>query len=171
MKDDNWSWHRGYRLHMKLCHNRKTMFLCPHAVCKGPSWILTLYGTRRPTELKQVSVSWRTKLPALWLMKQLWTHLWASIDLVMWLASHWINLPANMQDICLLLRLDLRLEADMNPLADTHTRMGSLSMHCTEMKFEESDRGTVKVLCSCECGSYELRNIWGKWSENYVFLS
>lgn len=53
----------------------------------------------------------------------------------------WINLPANMQDLCLLLRSDLQLEADMNPLADTHTREGGLSMKC-----EESDRSPVKDL-------------------------
>lgn len=46
-----------------------------------------------------------------------------------------------MQDLCLLLRSDLQLEADMNPLADTHTREGGLSMKC-----EESDRSPVKDL-------------------------
>lgn len=140
---------------------RKQSFF-DHMLCEGPS----LRSSHESAELKQVSVLWRTELPALWLMKQLRTHLWASIDSVMWLASRWTNLPANMQHICLLLRSDLQLEADRNPLADTHTRVGSLSMHRIEMKCEECDSRVVKVLCLHECGSYELyaRNIWGKWS-------
>ena len=40
------------------------------------------------------------------------------------LPSRWINRPANMQDLCLLLRSGLQSEADMNPLADTHTPRG-----------------------------------------------
>lgn len=44
---------------------------------------------------------WTTELPAPWLMKR--TPLWVSIDSVPWLVSHWINLPDDMQDLCLLL--------------------------------------------------------------------
>lgn len=44
-----------------------------------------------------------------------------------------------MQDICPLLRSGLQLEADMNPLADSQTLGGSLSMHGIKMK-RTSDR-------------------------------
>ena len=46
-----------------------------------------------------------------------------------------------MQDLCLLLGWDLQFEADMNPVADTHTQeWSSPSMHCTVMKCEQSEQ-------------------------------
>lgn len=67
---------------------------------KGPHWdqpfnrkilmtLQTACGSANETE-----VLWRTELPALWLMKQLRTHLWASIDSVLWQDRRWINVPA-----------------------------------------------------------------------------
>lgn len=60
----------------------------------------------------------------------------------------------------------------MNPLADTHIREGSLSMRCTEMKCEESDRSAVKVLCSHECGIYGVsaRNAYRKSDHNTIYV-
>lgn len=57
-----------------------------------------------------------------------------------------------MQDVCLLLRSDPQLEADVNPLADTHTRERSLLIRCIEMKRGESDSRAVLRLH--ECGIY-----------------
>lgn len=39
MRDDNWSWQCGLWLHMKWCHNKKTIFLWPHAMWRAVSEI------------------------------------------------------------------------------------------------------------------------------------
>lgn len=77
-----------------------------------------------------------------------------------------------MQHICLLLCSDLQLEVDRNPLADTHTRVGSLSIHCIEMKCEECDSRVVKSFaCMNVAVMNYMQEIYEESDHNTIHVS